>query len=283
MRKNLPILSLFFLLLIFSTHGWAQQAATLVFKEIVYGNTNVSTRTPDRLDLQVNEGVIEFSVQHKTDCRERYKISYKFLQDMTAIPVYLDKESKLDYELKVEALDKPCFAYDYYLFRNAWVSAANDAAGSSSGLKYILSKKGEWKYTPNGQFITDRSPYVYAHPAKSTNQNGSYRGAFKVLKINTNYINSDRTFYTDVYFNISAPSPLGGLSNGFDYNIILVYELVAGVVEGTGNSDPCAIQEPDCSCCPGTIPVWNFKTNQGECMCPEGTKWNKINNRCETN
>ena len=256
------------------------QEGTLVFKKILWGNPSISSKAPDFIDLNLDKGVVEFTVPHKKDCKERYRFSYEFMQDMSQLLVYKDQEMEYEYVVKMEALDKSCYEYDYYLFRNAWVRAATDASGSSSGLKYVLRKEENYPYLPSGKFINNRSPNIYAHPSKPDYATGVYRGTFKVRSLTANYISSDKTYYSEFYFNISSPSPLGGKTNRFEYSIVFVYELVEGVPEKVSN-DPCKIEKPDCSCCPGTIPMWNFDTNKGECVCPEGTVWNKMTKRCE--
>ncbi len=270
--KSLRSLALLFLAALLST-AHAQQTAQLVLKEIVHGKTEGKI-LPDKIDVNTNQGYFEITVPKSQNCSERFRFSYRFMQDMRVLEMSEDAEHNYAYEIKIEPLGKSCFAYDFYLFRNPTVRAATDAAGSFSALKNNKIKDGSWQYNPDVDFIGERSPQILTYPTSSSEPVGSYSGHFKTFKLNTNYLKSGKRNFTELYFMFNTSSELAGYVG---YQISFVYELVEG---GQAAADPCAIKAPDCSCCPGTMPVWNFKTGQGECLCPEGQVWDRVARKC---
>ncbi|NOY50273.1 MAG: hypothetical protein GXO88_06910 [Chlorobi bacterium] len=76
-------------------------------------------------------------------------------------------------------------------------------------------------------------------------------------------------------FSLSANSNLPGES--FVHEFLYACQIVNDVPVETFSCPP-----PDCSGFPGTVPVWNFNTNKGECWRPEGLRWDEMKNKCVT-
>lgn len=100
---------------------------------------------------------------------------------------------------------------------------------------------------------------------------GSLTGAFTGAK------NNKVGAYSYLRFYISGASNIG-YDKGFWYEVLFVYK-----IEDTAPVMPTGAMTcppPDCSGFPGTVPVWNFQTQRGECWCPEGMIWDKMAGKC---
>ena len=251
------------------------------FKEIIHGNYNGSTNIPDKLEIDVNEGVIEFSIRQKNDCTDRYRLTYKFSQDMHALALPMDHNSRssYDYEFQIEPISSPCYDPEQRSFSNPSIRFTH--WNSTSGLLGKLKNANSWAYKNHQQFIDKGSVDYYPHLTSVYKNAGQGTGEFVVTGPNQSdvdyYLKNYPGMVTDFRILFKGQST-AGKEEAFYYDILFVYELVKGDPQTT--HDPCAIEAPDCSCCPGTIPIWNFETQKGDCICPEGLKWDKVANRC---
>ena len=81
--KTLTIFPLLFFFTFLSSVN--SQSAKWFLKDIIHGNyTDLSTRSPDKISINANQGFIEFSIKHSQDCTERYRFSYKFSKEWSS-------------------------------------------------------------------------------------------------------------------------------------------------------------------------------------------------------
>ena len=251
------------------------------FKEIVYGNHFKSTNKPEAIELDVNEGYVQFSIPQKNDCVDRYRFSYKFHQEMNSLqlPLSGDVNPSYSYEFEFIPLSSPCYDPEVSSYSNPSVRVTH--WNSTSGHLGVLKKKKEWKYENHKQYIDEGSVDYYAYKTSVYKNAGKGVGEFNIIGPNTEdvdyFMESYPGLITDFRILFKGQSSLGK-EEAFYFDVLFVYELTKGAL--SIGIDPCKIEPPDCSCCPGTIPTWNFQSNEGECLCPEGKVWDRRKKSC---
>lgn len=226
-------------------------------EQITHGPSVPGLSLPDRVEADANGGFVELTLTLAGNCRERYRFEWQFDQPLSEI------QDGKEYGLtsRTTRLEGGCNTN-----RDPFMNV-NGANGSSSaliggtGLKPVINSlgmKSGW----------DRL-YVLGH-SKGV-RTGSLRSS--ITTIGRNHLVGGYSF---IRIAISAPSNLGR-PQGCEYEVlyILRYANEAPVHANTGGCP-----EPDCAGYPGTVPVWNFKKQKGECWCPEGTYWDKMIQRC---
>lgn len=251
-------------------------------KTILHDNTWGSENAPDKIEIGVNEGYIEFSVPQRDACTDRYRFEYKFDQDMN----YLDLRDvggprpSYSYSYEIKALTgAPCTDLTQSQYSNPYVTIGNGNTSST----YIgeLKRANEWPGNYHQHFIEKGSSHWYVHgtsslPGGAGRQYGSYEvGGINKVDLEY-YMKNYEGLVTDFKFIIRAPSNIEGKKDDFYYDVVYIYELA----RDRQVFDPCSISMPDCSCCPGTIAVWNFDTMQGDCLCPKGKSWDASSQSC---
>ncbi|MEZ5055457.1 MAG: hypothetical protein R2879_00320 [Saprospiraceae bacterium] len=262
---------IFFLTLFFPVKEADAQGLELVFKEVIHGYSGNSTRPPEKINIFKDKGTILFSVQSNTTCKEYFEFNYNFPQQIDQF--ILTGKDSISFPVKagIIALGPSCYSYNNESFRNPFTNITGSGQITFSGLISQLKSKEEWPYKNVSSIFSSRFPYSYAYNYPSGSKTGIQNG--EIILSNLDKLKpGDPAFFQ---LKISATSPMGGPENNFYYEILMVYE-----VQKINNLDPCKIEIPDCSCCPGTIPIWNFKTNSGDCICPEGSKWDKMKGKC---
>jgi len=231
-----------------------------VLREIVHNKYNVLgiSRYPDRVEVNSKGGFVEFSIKYSENCTEKYRFEFTFDEDMSVLNVNRDYGFTGKAHLISGLCDKKGDA-----FMQAGSNAGNSSLIHKTKYKeisqHIYTNKGTERLYANGFF-------GYLKAAKE-----KLRGAFYPDYANKNFINQ----YSWLNFTISAPSPLK--DNSFYYEFLFIYQIVEGEVTPV---EAFSCPPPDCSEFPGTVPVWNFETNKGECWCSEGKIWDKQLRKC---
>ena len=260
-RTHVPFVILFLLTSFFSSQSFPQkQKVNFVLREIIHNRvTSIgNVKYPDKVEVNTKGGFVEFTVNYSGNCSEKYRIEFSFDQDMSI----LIPNQTYGFTTKTRLLSRKCNDN-----RDAFIRAGA-ANGSSSGLlagtKYVKD---------NSTLMNMGSGWdrLYTKGISRGHKTGILKGSF-YPKYSSGFINR----YTWLNFNIEAPSNLRGKENSFYYEFLFVYQVVkGGVPEATFDCPP-----PDCSGFPGTVPVWNFQTNKGECWCEEGYVWSDELKKC---
>lgn len=250
----------------------------LELKEIIY-RTKEPYSEPTKIEINSNGGELEFGVAYYTRsgrCPEKYRVKWSFNQDMSVLALDNYERKNFGFMIDSERLSGDCGEVNPV--RNPTFKPSVDNGGWS-----WIMQSGDFSDKKIARSFTYKisPPYIYcrtdAAVRKSENRTtGPLNGSFEVY-------NSD-TYegrYSYLFFTLSGNSNKGKVpEEGVYFEVVYLYQIVTNKPEVTADN-PCDFTEPDCSCCPGTIPVWNFKTNQGECICPEGQKWDRISNSCK--
>lgn len=247
MKKLLPFLFLFF-----CSFSYGQQVNTLVLREII--QEPFKEVKPSVIRVDAKGGIIETSTRYNDGCREKIHFEWNFDKDMSVLKA--GEVYGFNYYAKI--IDGNCNT-------NPWREPYLRANSSDGGFSGAVQKTN-YKMTKSlhGGAITN---YARARPG-SKDVTGVQRGKFTV----TGYTKGRFSYF---YFYISSASNTKGES--FLYEVVYIYELTDDVPSSPVSTGCVA---PDCSDFPGTIPVWNFQTNRGECWCPEGMVWDRMENRC---
>lgn len=239
--------------------------------EIFHGNTGNSQRMPERLQINADTGSLLFSVLMNENCPAYYNFQYQFESAISGSTVLSGDTIQRRFTFKLNPLTESCYPFQNENFRNPFVSFQANQELAYSGLAARLKAEGKWNL--EGMDMTFKTPgaYLYAYNYPSGVLTAHWEGAFKQFAPTS----ADDKTYSFLQVRVSATSPMGGKAHNFYYEILFVFE-----VQKLQDTDPCSIRPPDCSCCPGTIPVWNFKKGKGECICPEGSSWDKLQQKC---
>ncbi|MCB0662305.1 MAG: hypothetical protein KDC24_06175 [Saprospiraceae bacterium] len=249
--KNFTIL----VFLLFFNIGFAQQVKTLVLKEIYHKTMESTNKQPDFVRVDAKGGVVELSTKYNNGCTEKVHYEFNFDKDMS---VLRDGET-YGYTYFARIIDGNCET-------NPWREPYMKPGSSNGGWAALL---GQTRYDRWVQQISGSGPYNYARARPgSKDVTGVQRGQFSAK----GYTKGTHTFfYFDIYSYSHDPKET------CTYEFLFVYELTDDV-PSTPTTAGCVA--PDCSSLPGTIPVWNFQNNRGECWCPEGMVWDRMGNRC---
>jgi hypothetical protein len=239
--------------------------------DIYHGNSGNSERVPERVEVKPDSGSFLFSVRMNEDCPSYFNFRYNFANSMQSSTIGKGDTLWNDFNLKLTPLGQSCYPFQDENFRNPFVSLLPNQSVSYSGLIAQLKAEGKWSTVNEKSFFTTPTAYLYAYNYPAGVLTRSWEGKLSQF-IPTDF---EGNAYAWLQMRISGTSPLGGITDNFYYEIIFLFE-----VEELAKTDPCSIKPPDCSCCPGTIPVWNFKKGKGECICPEGSRWDKLQQRC---
>ncbi len=209
--------------LFLTTVAHNQDRPKMMLREIKHGFVGGvgGDRPPHAIELNANNGFIEFSRERPKGRIESFRFTYQFDRDMNA----LDFANEYPYELNLIALSQPDETHRHG-FGNPHVRGATDAAGSMSHfLESQQTDPRRWKY-PNkrGYWIGERSGYVKAYKEVASDVVGPVRSNFVTQNANT--LPDDATGnFTWFYFTIWAPgTPYD--KNGFDYDVVFVYEVL---------------------------------------------------------
>lgn len=252
----------FVVLILFQGTSYSQNYK-LVLRDIIHKpNTSLSSRLPENVKIDVYKGTIEFSVEMSGNCKDNYQFEYNFNNDMSV----LDFGKDYNFNINMNVVKNGCAAH-----RNPYVSATSTDGGFSAIVNELASDKNSNYY---GKFFVCTGggfSRLYARP-QNNETSGNKSASFKISKDYGGYEGR----YTWIAFTIEASSDLG-YAKGFYYDVVYIYQKVSAneVVDASFDCPP-----PDCADYPGTIPVWNFQTKQGECWCPEGTVWDKQQKKC---
>ncbi len=278
-KNVLPVfLSLLFTIAFLTSNA---QDGHWVFKEIIQGNHYGSTNQPDKIDVRLNEGMVEFSIKQANNCTDRFRFTYKFAQDMNVLDIPEDRNNlpTYGYEFEITPLGAPCYDLKVNGYSNprVWLTHWN----APSGLLGNMKKEKTWGYKYHQHFINNSQIEYYAYDGHAIKGFGKGHGEYNVTGPTKNFVarvvKNTPGMATDFRILFKGQSTMGK-EEAFYYDILFLYEFKEG--QPSIQEDPCDIKQPDCSCCPGTIPVWNFQTKKGDCICPEGQIWNKMENRC---
>lgn len=234
---------------------------------------------PTVFNADGNGGVMEFNVVYYVSgnaCPEHFRAEWKFSQNMTYLPGINSKESQYGFTLSANRVSGDCGEV------NPWRNPNMVINGNDGGWSAIMNSPDmlQYKGTP-ATWVTWASPGLYFRNDAKVRSSPNFVTGDKSgeihLKTHSVYAGKYVFFYIRVVGNSNRDYVY---DQGMSHEIVYLYEIVAGPPPSTVQSDPCAIKAPDCSCCPGTIPVWNFKTNKPECLCEEGKVWDRIQGKC---
>jgi len=252
--KTLAFIILFLTGLLLPGSLYSQTGDYFSLKEIIQDNTANSSVNPSTVHANSRGGFLEVEVSYYGNCIEKYRYEFEFEQDMTSLQA--DKSYRFSYT--VELMSSQCNTNRNASIRPGASLGATSGLVAGSGYGDIVNaigvQGGEATYAKDlGK------PNVY--------KTGKMEGEFipKSHKLNA---------YSWFNFVMEAPSNLNG--EHFYFEILYLYQITNKKSEQSFSCPP-----PDCSGFPGTVRVWNFETNQGECWCPEGSRWNKMVNKCE--
>ena len=206
---------LFSAILFMLTLSIYSQDKELMLKEIIHENVEGSERLPQKMDLGPNAGYISFSREYPKGNVEDFTFSYEFEKDMTMLengetyPVTIRLESQ-EGEIYKGSDDMP--------FRNIWVIASTDEAGSVSNVLESHIKMNQWNYLPRGTAISGGTEKLYGYEAAQAQNVDVTNGEFTV-----NIDDSEEGKFTELYFSIEAYGETP--ENKFVYDIIFVYAL----------------------------------------------------------
>lgn len=250
--------------LLVAVDGARAQEPRFVLRDIIHAPyTRGSARPPDVIELQANEGFVEFTVDYSGNCRERYRFEYSFDQDMNALPF----DSEYGFRATMRSLEGRC-----QQARDPFVTGTS-SNGGFSGVLNAMAGDPAFEYGRLVKLLGGGMPRLYAYGVSRNAIVGTNSGAFSSRRVNLNYDGA----HSWLGFSIQASSNTGEADTGFYYDIIFIYQQVNDYVAPPIAGCP---SPPDCSDLPGTIPVWNFDAQKAECWCPEGTAWDRVAARC---
>jgi len=238
------------LALFLSLNLCAQTGEFFSLKEIIHNNINYSTVKPSIVQVDSKGGFLEAEVTYYGNCREKYRFEFQFDQDMSSLQA--NKPYGFTYTAKL--MSSQCNTNRTPYMRPLAPNGGWSGLAASSGYANFVNVMGV--------LGSDR---LYAK-ALGKYKTGTMRGEF-------NASHGPLNAHTWLNFVIEGPSNLKG--NGFYYEFLFVYQIVGEAPQQTFSCPP-----PDCSGFPGTVPVWNFDTNKGECLCSDGMHWDKTANKC---
>jgi hypothetical protein len=244
------------ILSVFSFSTSAQQVNTLVLKEIYHKPLNAKDKKPSKVQVDTKGGMLEVTTKYNNGCEEKFHFEFNFDRDMAV----LNANETYGFNYFVRAMSKECQT-------NPWREAYMKPGSSDGGYSSLLGETnyGRWVY-----MISGGGPYNYARARpNSKDVTGVQNGEFKTKP----YTKGTHTYF---YFDINSSGHESGESCA--YQFLFVYELTDEVPNASVSTSGCVA--PDCSSMKGTIPVWNFQNNRGECWCPEGVVWDRMENRC---
>jgi hypothetical protein len=247
--KIITFLLAFFLI----SELFSQTGNFFTLRGVIHKNTAGSTVNPISAKADSRGGFLEVEVLYYGNCREKYRFEFQFDEDMSS----LEAGKSYGFSYSVQLISPQCNTNRNSSIRPIAPLGASSGLIGGSGFDDIVNAIGVkgWAKT----YAKDLGrPNVY----KTTKM----RGVFQPIKHKLNA-------HTWLAFSLSANSNLPGES--FVYEFLYAYQIVNDVPVETISCPP-----PDCSGFPGTVPVWNFNTNKGECWCPEGMRWDKMQNKC---
>ncbi len=238
---------------------------------------------PDPIYVKADEygGEIRFRITYYTSqgaCPENFTFKWSFDQNMKILPGLNLKRKSYPFRIRAEKDRGNCGEVNPS--RNPFASvSAIDGGGS-----YVFngSKYGSEKSTKAIGRSMDQARLYFRNDAWAKKNNaalGQINGDITVYTMD-----SYDGFYAFFNLTVSGNSNRGGLpSEGIYSEVLYVYKIKKGKPDGVVESNPCQIEAPDCGAYPGTVPVWNFETNKGDCLCRKGLVWDDLKKRCVDN
>ncbi len=249
---------IFFFLL--STSIVFGQKQYFVLQEIVHNRTDNRSTLPSRIEVDSKGGFVEFSVMYRGNCTEYYRVEFTFDQDMRV----LEQEKDYSFTLRTQRVKGKC---EIYPIRDPYAQA-----GAANGSNSALIAGTSYRPLVNGMGMSSGWDRLYVNGTLSGAKTGSLRGSFRGARTNKPGAYSFLNFSIDGASNIDY-------DQSFHYEILFIYKIVDSPPSAPEISE-MSCPPPDCSGFPGTVPVWNFQTQRGECWCPEGMVWDKMTARC---
>lgn len=236
------------------------QKQYFILQEIVQNRTDNRSTLPSRIEVDSKGGFVEFSVMYGGNCIEYYRVDFTFDQDMRV----LEQEKDYYFSLRTQRVKGKC---EIYPIRDPFAKA-----GAANGASSALFGGTSYKPLVNGMGMSSGWDRLYVNGAFNGAKTGSLRGSFRGSR------NNKLGAYS--FFNISINGASNiGYDKSFQYEILFIYKIVDSPPSSPEISE-MSCPPPDCSGFPGTVPVWNFQTQRGECWCPEGMVWDKMTAKC---
>jgi len=231
-----------------------------ILREIVHNKYDVLgiSMYPDKVEVNSKGGFVEFSIKYSENCTEKYHFEFTFDEDMSVLNVNRDYAFTSRARLISGLCDNK---------NDAFMQAGSNGGNSSLIHKTQYKEISQHINTTNGTerlYANGFFGYLKAKKGKQT-------GAFYPDYASKNFNNQ----YSWLNFTISAGSPLK--DNSFYYEFLFIYQIIEGEAAPVG---AFSCPPPDCSGFPGTVRVWNFETNTGECWCPDDKVWSPELNKC---
>ena len=226
-------------------------------------------------------GEMEFQIDYRVSgrrCSEIYRFSWSFDQEMRILKG-INSESKVyGFDLRAERIEGNCG--EIIPWRNPFVEPSAEGDG---GVSRIMKSPGYKELSVVYTFKTEMEPkrLYFRQDEKVLESSGFVAGHNSGAFIMEQHAKYDGR-YTYFSFDVSGTSNSSRYKDtGLKDEIIYLYKIHGGIPPASLASPSSQdIVKPDCSCCPGTIPVWNFDTNRAECLCPEGKTWSRIEQKC---
>jgi hypothetical protein len=247
----------------------------LELQEIIHQSAE-SYAEPISFRADANGGEMKFKVVYYNSvgrCPETFRFTWKFDQNIQIIPGENGVAKDILFEMNSERLDGNCGPV------NPWRNPTASPNSDNGGWSRIINSEAYSHKKYVATIGTNIDPaHLYFRPENSPHRkSGRYTGKFTIRQFD-NYDG----LYAYLFFDIAGGSNRDNMEHeGLNYEVVYLFQIKKGTAPAVMSSNPCEIEQPDCSCCPGTVPMWNFVAKKGECNCPEGLKWDKMEGKCK--